>query len=1169
MTAIPRLVFILSMGALLAVAAGAQEPRATLSPPSPAPRCRVSGRVTSGNIPLPGVSVVVHLAGVVKGATSTDVDGTFTILFTPDAAYHLSADLTGFVGAARDVVLVAPPCDETIDFQLALAPRTPLSTSVSAAKQDSDTAAPPQTGVPAPNSIRQGRVAAAPGSAAGRGGAQAAGAGARFQPLNVQADAAGAAALDVGVHEAEEVGRLLPAGFSLETAQADAIAITGGSAATNLDRGLMNDRFQMVNLGRLDPATGEFAPGFGPRPEGGPGPAGFGPGPGGLDGRTPGVPGGFAGGRRGAFVLGGRGARGQRPYQGSATYTFGGSALSSPPYQIRSDVPAAQPNFAQHTFGGTFGGPLRIPGVYSNSSRRTNIQVNYTGSETGNIFDQYATVPTDAQRNGDFSSSPIQLIDPTTGQPFAGNQVPASRIDPGAAALLRFVPQPNLPGASENFHVSTTAHTASEAMTLRLTQIVSGTPGRGAAGRGGGSGTGSFSGRGAGGRRQAGPGDPRAAGVVLNAQVQYRRNDTQTLNVFPDLGSDTLNTNISAPITVNVRHRQSIQNLTASLTHAALRTTNAFAGTENVAALAGIRYPGSASTDPFNWGVPNLVFTGFTDARSAPASLRTDNRLVASYMWLHPAAHHQLRLGGDYRLDRSNATINGNSRGSFTFTGVYASNRAPIAARSGADFADFLLGLPQQAALQVGGTSRLRQHSFAAYVEDNWQRSSKLTINLGLRYELALPYVEVDHRMANLDAASDFSSVAPVVAGGIGPYTGAFPSGLLNADSNNLAPRIGFAYRLQPTTVLRGGYGITYNSGSYASIARQLAGQPPFAETETINGTDAAPLTLAEALLAPAAATTNSWGVDKDYALGTIQTWNSTLTKNLTSNWMVQAGYTRIRGTDLDTLRAPALGVPGSALISAAQPFIWESSGGRSIMNAGTFQVRRRLAGGYSGSFSYTVARAMDNASSLGAGGPVVAQNDRDLDAEWGLSSFDRRHQIAGSVYVELPWGPNRRWLHDGGRLASIVGEWSAQLTLTLQSGTPLTARVLGAASDLVRGVNGSLRGNYDGAPISLSDPTVDEFFNVAAFSVPAPGQFGDSARNLIPGPGARQLNGLFQRDISLAGSRSLTIQINANNLLNTVQWAAVDTNINSPTFGQVLSARPMRMIAVTARLRF
>ena len=100
------------------------------------------------------------------------------------------------------------------------------------------------------------------------------------------------------------------------------------------------------------------------------------------------------------------------------------------------------------------------------------------------------------------------------------------------------------------------------------------------------------------------------------------------------------------------------------------------------------------------------------------------------------------------------------------------------------------------------------------------------------------------------------------------------------------------------------------------------------------------------------------------------------------------------------------------------QAFIWESSGGHSILNAANFQLRRRLAGGISGDLSYTLAKSMDNASSLGAGAPVVAQNDQDLASEWALSSFDRRHQLSGDLSVELPFGPNRRWLKNGGLLA-------------------------------------------------------------------------------------------------------------------------------------------------------
>jgi hypothetical protein len=326
-------------------------------------------------------------------------------------------------------------------------------------------------------------------------------------------------------------------------------------------------------------------------------------------------------------------------------------------------------------------------------------------------------------------------------------------------------------------------------------------------------------------------------------------------------------------------------------------------------------------------------------------------------------------------------------------------------------------------------------------------------------------------------------------------------------------------------------------------------------------------LTIADALLA-STGTSNNFGVDRDYALGTIQTWNAAISRDLGKDWTTMVAYTGTKGTNLDILRAPNRG-PEGLLIPGVQAFTWESSGGHSILNAANFQVRRRLAGGFAGDVSYTLAKSMDNASSLGAGAPVVAQNDKDLGSEWALSSFDRRQQLSGDFSVELPFGSDRRWLKNGGLVADVVGGWTATLALTLQSGTPLTARVLGAASDVSRGTNGSLRADTTGAPIQLSDPTVTEFFNAAAFSLPVPGQFGDSGRNTIIGPGARQLNGVLIRDLRIGGNRNLTLQLSATNLLNSVQWASVDTNLNSPTFGQVLSVRPMRTVALMARFRF
>jgi hypothetical protein len=150
-----------------------------------------------------------------------------------------------------------------------------------------------------------------------------------------------------------------------------------------------------------------------------------------------------------------------------------------------------------------------------------------------------------------------------------------------------------------------------------------------------------------------------------------------------------------------------------------------------------------------------------------------------------------------------------------------------------------------------------------------------------------------------------------------------------------------------------------------------------------------------------------------------------------------------------------------------------------------------------------------------------------------------------------------------------MLGHWRGSMNVTWQSGTPLTPRVQAAPGDVARGTNGSLRADYLGGPIQVAGPTIDRFFNTAAFAVPAAGTFGSASRNLIIGPGSKQLNAQFSRDVRMGGNRAVTVQLNATNLLNLVNYAGIDTVVNSPTFGQVLSVRPMRSMTFNLRFRF
>ncbi|MGH9411557.1 MAG: TonB-dependent receptor domain-containing protein, partial [Vicinamibacterales bacterium] len=668
------------------------------------------------------------------------------------------------------------------------------------------------------------------------------------------------------------------------------------------------------------------------------------------------------------------------------------------------------------------------------------------------------------------------------------------------------------------------------------------------------------------GGRGGGRGAVTGTAVNMTAQMQYTHSDNNSLNVLPLLGGQSASRSLDLPVNLNIRHGRTAHIINVQFSDTSSSTTNHYSGVENVAGEAGI--PGVA-TDAFGYGVPSLSFANFSVHDVTP-SKRTDQRLTTSYTWTRPWKTHQLRAGGDFRLDRSNTESDANAAGAFTFTGLYTGGGTGIVTAPGLDFADFLLGLPQQATVQYGpGNVELRDKETSAFFQDDWRKSSKLTLSLGVRYELVFPYTDAQGHMVNLDPSPDFTAVTPVEPGQTGPFNGKYPAGLIRPDINNVAPRLGLAYRIKPGFLVRGGYGVSYNSGSYSTIARELASQPPFATSNTVIGTAVTPLLLTNPFVTPAAGILNNYGIDPNYQLGRLQTWNVDVSKDLTQAWAVSGGYTRTTGSNLDMVRAPNREPGGGLRIPDVQPFLWQTSQGISVLNAGTVRLQRRMVHGIGGMLIYTRARSMDNASNYGGGGTVVAQNDQDLAAEYSLSSFNRTNQLTGNISFELPFGQNKPWLNGGGTWAAIFGGWRGAANVIWESGTPLTPRVLNSATDVSGGVSGTLRADYLGGPIQLSDPTIGAFFNKAAFAPPAPGQFGTAQRNMIIGPGSKMLNGQFSRDIRMGVNHSLTLQIQGTNILNLVNFAAVNTVVNSSAFGQVTSVGPMRSLQFSFRFRY
>ena len=918
------------------------------------------------------------------------------------------------------------------------------------------------------------------------------------------------------------------------------------------------------------------------------GPDGFGRGGAGGDGGGAGDQGGFGGGggRGGGPGGGGPGGFGGGPggfggmrgggrIQGSANYNLGGSMFDAAAYPLNGRV-REEPDYVQQRYGSSFGGPLTIPHIF-NGGTRTSFFLNYSGNHSRTPVDSYSTVPTLAARSGDFSGASAVVIDPLTGQPFANNHLPQSRIDPAAQTLLAFIPKPNILGDTQNFHYVTANSSNSNDVNLRVTHIFGAQPQRGGGrgrggfppggGRGGPGGPGGFGPGGPGGRQGRGPQPTRS---VLNASVSYRESSSASSSTFPTIGGSAGTAGWNVPVSWMLTKGRINNVLTVTYNRNSSTSTNLYAYNTNVVGEAGIE---GVSSDPFDWGVPGLSFTTVADLRDRTPSRRIDQRIQISNSTMRSWGRHAVRWGGEFRYLRLDSLSNSNPRGSFVFTGLYTSALANGRAvpGTGLDLADFLLGYAQQASVQYGpGDLKMRGRDWSLFLQDDWRMRSNVTLNYGLRYEYVSPYYEANNHLVNLDVNSDFTAAVPVEAGGTGEFTGAVPTSLVEADRNNVAPRIGLAWRARPGTTVRAGYGVNYNLGAYGTIAQKLAAQPPFAVTSTSLGTAVVPLLLVDPFAqVDSATTTNSFGIDRTYDLGVAQIWNADIQKDLPRNLTVSLGYTGTKGSNLDIQRAPNRNPDGGLRIEGVQPFLWQSSEGQSTLHSLSVRARKRLSRGISFGGAYVWSRAYDNASSFGGGGGTVAQNDQDLEAEWGRSSFERRHAVNADYTIELPWGTGRHWLNNTSMLAQLFGGWSWSGAFVAQSGGPFTPRVTGNYVDVGSGVNGTLRADYDGSDISVSDPTTLRYFNTDAFSIPAQGTFGNAARNLIIGPGSHNLNMNLSKNVNFGRTRGVNIRVQASNVLNTVQFSSIDSSVNSPTFGQVTAVRPMRSVQLILRFRF
>jgi trimeric autotransporter adhesin len=853
-------------------------------------------------------------------------------------------------------------------------------------------------------------------------------------------------------------------------------------------------------------------------------------------------------------------------YNGSVGMILDNSALDARPYSL-SGQNTAKPAYNRVTGIATFGGSLKIPHLLEHGPF---FFVGYQWLRDRNNTTESALMPTSADRDGDFSQAvnggaqPVEIFDPSTGQPFPGSVIPTTRISSQAQSLMKFYPLPNVSGNPlYNYQVPIISNTHQDAMQSRLDKTL----------------------------------NPKNE---VYGDFAFQSTRTGAPNLFGFL--DTTNVlGINAGGTWSHRFRQRLAlNLGYRYSRLASRVTPFWENRENVSGVAGIT---GNNQDPMNWGPPTLAFaSGIAQLSDQQSSHNRNQTGAGSYAMLWSHDRHNLKFGADFRRQEFNYLSQQNPRGTFTFTGRATQGTVNGIAIGGFDLADFLLGIPDTSAIAFGNADKyFRESGCDAYLADDWRVEPELTVNAGLRWEYGAPITELFSRLVNLDITPGFSAAAPVVANNpVGPLTGRhYPTSLINPYKRGFQPRVGIAWRpvSGSSLVIRAGYGIYYDTSVYQAIALQMSQQAPLSKSLSVQNGAACPLTLGNGFNTCPSTTPDNFAIDPDFRPGYAQNWQLSAQRDLSGSLLLTATYLGSKGT-----RGPQQFLPNTNPLGVVNPcptcpagFAYLTSNGDSTRQAGQIQLRRRLHNGLTGTLQYTFSKSIDDDAMLGGQGatavtqntpqspysfnatmtsetnsgsspasPTIAQNWLDLQGERGPSTFDQRHLLTAQLQYTTGMGLGGNTLRSGWQ-GLLFKEWTFVTQINAGSGLPETPIFLAAVPGT--GVTGTIRPDLTGAPI-YRGPS-GWFLNPAAYTPPSPGQWGQAGRDSIIGPREFGLNASLGRTFRLHDRLNLDFRFDAANALNRVTFTSWTCIINNAQFGLPAGANGMRSMQATLRLRF
>lgn len=811
------------------------------------------------------------------------------------------------------------------------------------------------------------------------------------------------------------------------------------------------------------------------------------------------------------------------------------------------DSPTApRPPFKRNQFGFSLGGPI--------VRNKTFAFGDYEGSRVRESRTVTSTIPTPALLQGNFSSllPRTGIYDPAsydsnTGQRqrFPDNIIPASRFDPIGAELASYYPATNLPGLRRNFLYNPADSEDLNRWDTRIDHNLG--PNDTLFGR--------YSWQ-----RLFAPASPNlpppAFGGGANAS-DFGHNGRNVALGWNHIFTPTL-----------------IMSTKAGWNKIFTRREPSLEDNRNVNSELGLK--GVNTVIP---GMAQFSMAGFSSLGIGPFNpnhIGSRNWQVNSDItWIRDK--HSLKFGFNFQRLWRFLFNPRQSIGVFTFDGGYTRNTETV--REGSSPADLLLGTASAAQVSNTATMDERAPYYDLYIQDQWRATDKLTLNLGLRYELHMPWEDINQHKLNVDF-SDLANPTLILAQATGSR---FDRTLVRNDGNNFGPRFGFAYRATDKTVVRGGYGVYYGNVVFQGV---LALNPPFhyranISTDRINPTIRLVDGLEPGLATPAnarniAISTQEIAGHMPYA----QQWNFSIQNQLPADMLWEIGYfantlhkeaRRTQGNwalpgpgNVNRRRRyTSIFVPGDDVVIGPLAG-WGVLERSANANYHSFQtkVEKRLSHGLSFLTSYIWSKAINDgrgAADSGGNGSLAPQNPRDLRAERGLADEHIAHRFVASYVYELPFGRGKKHMANAPAFVNgVLGGWVLAGIATATSG---------------RMVNLTVRGN----PSNSGDPnrpnvlrdwrlgadrrSLDEWFDTAAFEPNARFAYGNAGRNLIESPGQVNFDLSVYKNFAITEGTRVQFRFEAFNSFNTPAFGVPNVQAGNNNFGLISSAgRPRNL---------